>query len=133
MKYWWQLSDEEVERLNPPMTVITMGQDGNWWALYPDHPNWMNVGHVPRPRTWMGWFAYHVIHGLAMRYPPLKVLGFALASSGRNSEVFVDVGDLEPSNMEEEYRNYLLWVNVPGGQGGSPMSYEEFCAWMGKE
>lgn len=65
---WYHLTDDEALRLNPP---------GN----ADDRPEWLPVGYIPRPTTRLGWFAYHVIHGLWMRYPPLKVLGYALGNT----------------------------------------------------
>lgn len=80
-KYWWQLTDVEVERLNPPPDVYAPGDDGNLYILVQYHEEWQPVGSIPSPRTRLGWFVYHLIHGLAMRYPWWKVIGFAFANT----------------------------------------------------
>lgn len=81
MKHWWQLTDDEVERRNPPTETVTFDAEGNCWMLVPYYEDWQPVGSIPRPRTRLGWFTYHLIHGLAMRYPWWKVIGFALANT----------------------------------------------------
>jgi hypothetical protein len=65
---WYALTPAEVARLNPP-------DDAG------EHDAWLPVGYIPRPATRLGWFVYHVIHGLWMRYPLLKVLGYAVANT----------------------------------------------------
>jgi hypothetical protein len=85
---WYSLTNEEIDRLNPPYNV----------GVFPD---WLPVGHIPRPTTLLGWFAYHVIHGLWMRYPLHKVLGYALANS-------------QPGEMD--YRDFELpTITLPSG------------------
>lgn len=89
MAKWYSLTNEEADRLNPPYNV----------GVFPD---WLPVGHIPRPTTRLGWFAYHVIHGLWMRYPPHKVLGYALAN-------------MRPGEMD--YRDFELpTIALPGGE-----------------
>jgi len=43
--------------------------------------SWLRVGYIPTPTTRLGWFFYHLIHGLWMRYPVLKVVLYALFES----------------------------------------------------
>ncbi|MBX3015788.1 MAG: hypothetical protein KF832_29985 [Caldilineaceae bacterium] len=45
---------------------------------------WVSVGYIPCPQTRLGWFTYHAIHGLAMRYPWRAVLAFARLHSHPN-------------------------------------------------
>lgn len=56
--------------LNPPREL----------AIHPvDIPDeWIGVGYIPTPKTRLGWFTYHLIHGLAMRYPLRSVIAFSL-------------------------------------------------------
>jgi len=46
-----------------------------------DDDNWLRVGYIPTPTTRIGWFCYHVIHGLWMHYPVWKVLLYAIFES----------------------------------------------------
>lgn len=91
MAKWYSLTSEEADRLNPPKDVD-------------NRPEWLPVGHIPRPTTRLGWFVYHVVHGLWMRYPLYKVLGYALANS-------------QPGEMD--YRDLPLAlftiIKMPGG------------------
>ena len=48
------------------------------WELRPNNDYWLPVGYIPRRTTRFGWFVYHVVHGLWMRYPWWKVVIFAL-------------------------------------------------------
>ena len=74
--YWWSLTDEEIARLNPPPDTD-------------ERDEWLLVGHIPRPRTRLGWFCYHLVHGLWMRYPLRKVLGYALANTRPETDLCV--------------------------------------------
>jgi hypothetical protein len=58
------------KRLNPPRELCID------WVDIPDE--WISVGYIPTPRTRLGWFTYHLIHGLAMRYPLRSVIAFSL-------------------------------------------------------
>jgi len=71
-RHWYSLTDEEMLRLNPPDDVF---DDEAFYDA------WLPVGVVPRPRSRLGWFCYHLLHGLLMRYPLHKALGFALANT----------------------------------------------------
>lgn len=93
MSEWWKLTNEEAERLNPPPLIVVLTDDGNEYILQVDYPDWQPVGHIPRPRTRPGWFVYHIIHGLYMRYPWWKVLGFALASNTMGPDIYVDLDE----------------------------------------
>ena len=68
MAKWYSLTNDEADRLNPPDDADR-------------RPDWQPVGFIPRPTTRLGWFVYHVVHGLWMRYPLHKVLGYALANT----------------------------------------------------
>ena len=48
-------------------------------AKIPDE--WLCVGAIPTPKTRLGWFTYHMIHGLAMRYPLRSVIAFSLINT----------------------------------------------------
>jgi hypothetical protein len=71
---WYYLTDEEVQRLNPP-------EDAD------ERDEWQPVGHIPSPKTRVGWFFYHLVHGLWMRYPLHKVLGYAICNTNPGAEV----------------------------------------------
>lgn len=64
MPRWFLLTDDEIQDLNPPDDVD-------------ERDDWLPVGFIPRPHTRLAWFAYHVAHGIAMKYPLHKVLGYA--------------------------------------------------------
>ena len=81
---WYHLTDEEASRLNPP-------EDAD------ECDEWLPVGYIPRPQTRLGWLIYHWVHGLWMRYPLLKVLGYALANTKPSSEV-IDLSACEVSD-----------------------------------
>lgn len=85
--YWWTLTDEESARLNPPPSYFTVGDDEAVYERCLFHPDWLSVGYIPQPRTRLGWFVYHLLHGLVMRYPLRKVIGFALANTRPGDEV----------------------------------------------
>lgn len=70
---WYSLTIEEANRYNPPAYQMMQLEEP---ARY---ESWLPVGYIPCPRTRLGWFLYHLVHGLWMRYPLHKVLGFALA------------------------------------------------------
>lgn len=62
--------DCDYKTLNPPSEL-------NWHPVdIPDE--WVSVGYIPTPKTRLGWFTYHLIHGLAMRYPLRSVIAFSL-------------------------------------------------------
>ncbi|MEM7531082.1 MAG: hypothetical protein AAF639_02805 [Chloroflexota bacterium] len=56
--------------LNPPPELRTFTPKA--------HDDWVFVGYVPSPKTRLGWFVYHMIHGLLMRYPLRSVIAFSL-------------------------------------------------------
>ena len=78
---WWMLTEEEADRLNPPVQHIVADESGKVYLEHFDDGKWLNAGYIPLPTTRLEWFAYHLIHGLAMRYPWWKVFGFALANT----------------------------------------------------
>ena len=59
--------------MNPPRDVIMHLKNA------PDE--WLFVGFIPKPKTRLGWFMYHMIHGLAMGYPFHRVLAFSLITT----------------------------------------------------
>lgn len=68
-----KMTQQEYDKLNPPFRLGDMSSSVKW----------QYVGHIPAPRTKMGWFVYDIIHGLAMRYRLLPVLAFALGNLRR--------------------------------------------------
>lgn len=67
--------DFDVKSYNPPKHI-------NFAPVnVPDE--WLLVGAIPRPTTRLGWFTYHFIHGLAMRYPLRSVIAFSLIHTKR--------------------------------------------------
>lgn len=95
MKNWWQLTEDEIDRLNPPPEIFVPGNDGNLYMLCSYHEGWLPVGNIPAPRTRFGWFMYHLIHGLVMRYPLWKVLGFAISNTKPGEDVDMNVEELD--------------------------------------
>ncbi len=98
---WWMLTGEEVARCNPPPDIYVFDEDDNLYRMEVYQPGWQPVGHIPTPTTWLGWFMYHMIHGLAMRYPLHKVVGFALANSRPGEPVLIDIGELTGDGQKE--------------------------------
>ena len=90
MADWYYLTKEEATRLNPPDDAA-------------ERDEWLPVGYIPRPTTRLGWCAYHVVHGLWMRYPLCKVLGYAFANTRPSLEVI----DVEVIELSDEDRHYL--------------------------
>lgn len=62
--------DFDGNQFNPPYELRVAPNN------VPDE--WVFVGLVPTPKTRIGWFMYHLIHGLAMRYPLKSVIAFSL-------------------------------------------------------
>ena len=78
----YKLSSQEKAR-NPNADLRYFDVDGKT-TLYEEVLNpreWLLVGHIPVPRSWLGWFVYHLIHGLWMRYPIHKVVLYSLFNS----------------------------------------------------
>lgn len=82
---WYHLTDDEADRLNPSFPYLAMKKSGGAFLdiSLADEPGWIHVGYIPLPTTWLGWFLYHLAHGIAMRYPLHKVIGYALFESGK--------------------------------------------------
>lgn len=75
---WFKLTDEEADKLNnPDPREVWPDEDGIEWERHYYNAEWISLGSVPTPRTRLGWFFHHVAHGLMMRYPPHKVLGWS--------------------------------------------------------
>lgn len=78
------MTQEEYDRLNPPTLSVTYDDvKGKYFIEMLDHPGWIPVGYIPSPNTRMGWFFYHMVHGLAMRYPFHKVFYYSLTNTYR--------------------------------------------------
>lgn len=77
---WFTMGDDEYDRLNPPVCKVILGEDGAYVRQI-DDANWLPVGHIPMPKTRWGWFAYHLVHGLAMRYRLLPILIYSIRHS----------------------------------------------------
>lgn len=73
--------DFDRKRMNPPLRTVINGKDGTTYEERLDEPAWISVGYAPKPTTRLGWFVYHTIHGLLMRYPLRSVIAFALLHS----------------------------------------------------
>lgn len=124
-RYWWQLTDEEAERLNPPIQDIIANDDnGDLYESVIYHPDWQPVGYIPSPRTRFGWFVYHLIHGLAMRYPWWKVIGFALANTKPE--------EIDMTGALDDYGDYLRQYAIDDGPTFQVMSFQEFVEWHGE-
>lgn len=80
LRSYFFLTEDEYERLNPPTLRPLMRADGLYFRSLQDE-RWLPVGYIPRPTTRIGWFVYHVVHGLAMRYRLLPVLLYAFRYS----------------------------------------------------
>ncbi len=84
------LTDDEYERLNPPELATMLMDDGIYFRDLDDE-HWLPVGYIPCPKTRFGWFIYHLVHGLAMRYRFVPVLVYAFRHSlwsTRNHDAF---------------------------------------------
>jgi hypothetical protein len=105
---WYSLTDEEVARLNPPQNARA-GQD------------WLSVGRIARPKSRLGWFIYHLVHGLWMRYPPHKVLGYALANTKPREFDCSSLGGIKlpdgeivyPDRAQVDDRSVTMYWDVP--------------------
>lgn len=82
---WATMTNAEYDRLNPPTPVAMLMDDGLYFRALEDE-RWLPVGYIPRPRTRMGWFTYHLIHGLAMRYRFWPVLLYSLRETLGNGD-----------------------------------------------
>lgn len=80
LEEWATLSLEEQERFCAPPTEIFEDDDGMMLLRYFGSDEWLHVGYIPMPKTKLARFLYHLVHGLAMRYPLHKVLVFALTN-----------------------------------------------------
>lgn len=80
MTHWFRLTDDEITALNPPHgddVDIFEDETGQTWARWDIGEDWQPLGHAPVPRTRLGWFCHHLMHGLMMRYPLHKVFGWS--------------------------------------------------------
>lgn len=76
----YNLTLAETARLNPHPKQLTV-VDGDSIIEYEEllcNDEWLAVGHIPLPHTRLGWLVWHIIHGLLMKYPVHKVVGYAL-------------------------------------------------------
>lgn len=89
------MAQEEYDKFNPPTLLVKYDKerDIDFIEILND-PRWTSVGYVPTPKGQLGWFIYHLIHGLVMRYPIHKVLYFALNNT-KPCQCTIDVGELE--------------------------------------
>lgn len=60
--------------LNPPIHYLS-DDDGLWVKVEDDY---MHLGHAPWPRNRAEWLVHDICHGLIMRYPLWKVVGFSI-------------------------------------------------------
>lgn len=82
---FWQLTPKECQQLNPPLLEIAEDEEGQLYYKAMDNSEWLFTGYIPTPQTVLGWFFYHLVHGLVMKYPACKVLIFSIIHS-RDSE-----------------------------------------------
>lgn len=80
------MTDADYERLNPPDAILLGRRDGLYLKMI-DNPAWLHMGWVPTPKTRFGWFVYHAVHGLLMRYPLWDVLVWSWKNSDSGGEV----------------------------------------------
>ena len=85
MRSLFFLTEDEYQKLNPPLVRGLVRTDGLYLRALQDE-KWLPVGYIPRPTTRLGWFVYHVVHGLAMRYRLLPVLVYAFRNSFLETE-----------------------------------------------
>jgi len=76
------LTKKETARCNPPerdiIFIDTRMHCKAYEEINQDFEKWLPVGYIPVPKTRAGWFFYHLIHGLWMRYPFYKVFLYAM-------------------------------------------------------
>ena len=65
--------DFDGNQFNPPYEL----------RVAPDHvpDEWVFVGLVPAPKTRLGWFVHHLLHGIAMGYPLKSIVAFSLLNT----------------------------------------------------
>jgi hypothetical protein len=74
----YNLNMDEIQRLNPrPRYRVQIVGDELVQFEEMLAGKWLYVGHIPAPKTRLGWFMWHILHGLLMRYPLHKVIGYA--------------------------------------------------------
>ena len=100
-------SDFDRKRFNPPLRTVIKHKDGKQYEELLDDSDWISFGYAPRPATRLGWFVYHIAHGLLMHYPLRSVLAFALLNSPpppdkRSSEI-------QTTTMKDN--RIELWLN----------------------
>jgi len=83
------MGTDEYSNLNPPVIEIVEDENGKLYGECLSDDRWIEVGYIPTPSTRIGWFVYHFVHGLAMRYRFLPVLIFSI----RNSFFNMPMGD----------------------------------------
>jgi hypothetical protein len=87
--------DFDRKAMNPPREICID------WVEIPD--KWISVGYIPKPKTRLGWFTYHLIHGLAMRYPLRSVIAFSLLHTNPYKDAPLRAGAFE--NGKEAVRD----------------------------
>ncbi|MEM7534030.1 MAG: hypothetical protein AAF639_17740 [Chloroflexota bacterium] len=65
--------DFDRKAMNPPAELTTFTPK--------THDDWVFVGYLPKPKSRIGWFVYHMMHGLAMGYPLRSVIAFSLLNT----------------------------------------------------
>lgn len=82
LRSYYSITDVKAAALNPPYPY----NDARY-RIYSDA--WLSVGYIPMPKTQLGWISYHLIHGLWMRYPLLKVVLFAFDAEKNIDALYV--------------------------------------------
>ena len=91
----WELSDEDYDRLNSPPCHIRNDSEGAIWEKWLEDDQWLRMGYVPTPTTRLGWFIYHIVHGLLMHYPLTAVLVWSWRNTYGIQAYGVEAGDQE--------------------------------------
>lgn len=83
MLEFFEMTQEEYDNLNPPILDCLYDEETEKYfiELLGDDPAWIPVGYIPKPKSRLGWFMYHLVHGLAMKYPFHKVVYFSITNT----------------------------------------------------
>ncbi len=78
----FQMTQNEYDKLNPPVlqVIYDESKDTDFIEILNDS-HWTSIGYIPTPQSQFGWFIYHLIHGIVMKYPFHKVLYFSLINT----------------------------------------------------
>ena len=82
----WRLAKSpKIKQRNIPRELCGMKNiDGDQYQKV-SIDGWVFVGHFPEPKTRLGWFVFHMVHGLMMRYPLHSVIAWSLLHADHRS------------------------------------------------